>query len=245
MFRTRQNASALHEMGTRPARTFELRVGPRRIRLRPLTGSFAVRRSDGTEVDAISNRIEIVIPEVSEAAERDALVAQVSAGGADRMPSAQRLVERYPDAALGALEAAIAATADGAVRSRYVALAGKLTGDRATSFLLAQLKPGIEIASQVQAAGALLARGRDEGLLALADAWERVDFSQRTVATEARLLEFLAGTGDPRRSTASRAWQTFQWMPGSPSFRCSCRSREAVAAGVCSTLANSDVRIWR
>jgi len=145
-------------MDTRPARAFELRPGLHRVRLRNLTGSFNVRGTDGKVLELVSNRLGIDVPELSANAERQALVVQTAAGGVERMPAAQRLVKQYPEAALPALEQAIATTADPAVRSRYVELAGTLPDERVIPFLLTQIAPGVGLASQIRAAEALLAR---------------------------------------------------------------------------------------
>jgi hypothetical protein len=99
---------------------------------------------------------------------------------------------------LAAIENAIAATADPAERPRYVDLAGIIPGDRVVPFLLTQIAPDVSLAARMRAADALLARGRDEGLWLLVDTWEHIDRDRSRTDEDARLLEFLVRTGNPR-----------------------------------------------
>ncbi len=198
-------------------RRFELRPGPHRIRIQNVTelsaselrqlaernGSASAlefaRRMAGKDLPALtSNTIAIDTPALSASAERDALAAQTSAGGFEALQAARRLVAKYPDAALPAIEKAITATTDPARRAQFVELAGTIPRDTVIPALLKQVASGTDMVSRVRAAEALLTRGRNEGLWQLMDVWDSMDRDRARADDQARLLEFLVRSGEPR-----------------------------------------------
>jgi len=193
-------ASNMYGANARSVRPFELHPGPHRVRIRNLKGpNFGVYTDDGKAMVLLSNRITINVPDLSATAEREALVTQTSAGGFNALQPARRLIERYPDTALPAIEKAIAATADPAMRAQFVGLASNLPDDYVIPFLLTQIAPGVDQAARIRAADALLARGRDDGLWALVETWRQMNHERPPrYADEARLLEFLTRSGNPQ-----------------------------------------------
>lgn len=206
-------ASSIHERDIHPARSLELAPGSHRIRVRnamELSASefrLAIERSSpgqvvkwtGKDVPAlVSNAIVVDIPALSASAERDALIAQASAGGSQGLSAAWRLVEKYPEAAFAPMQKAVAATTAPQLRSEYVRLAGSVPDDLVIPFLQTQIVPAIDLPSRMSAAEALLARGRDEGLWSLLDTWERTDRNRPWLHDTARLLEFLGRSGNPQ-----------------------------------------------
>jgi hypothetical protein len=158
-----------------PARRLEITPGRHTVRVRSVASShFDVRTGSRAGLILVSNPVTIDVPALSPAAEREALVRQTSAGGGAGLVAARTLVEKYPDAALEAVAASIAATPDAVSRSEYVRVAGTLGGDAPVPFLQSQLLPDAGLLSQVAAADALVARGRSDWQPALLGAWRRV-----------------------------------------------------------------------
>ncbi len=103
---------------------------------------------------------------------KQVLIEQTTAGGEAGRDPARRLVEKYPDAALPAIEAGIRATPNDGYRCDYVAAAaGLLPGDAAAAFLKTQLAPGTGLYSQVAAAKALREHSASDALQAMIEAW--------------------------------------------------------------------------
>ena len=116
---------------------------------------------------------------------------------------ARKLVEKYPDAALDAIEAGFEATTNTAIRGRYVEVAGGLPGNTPVAFLRSKLAPENGLYSQVHAAEALFARSQPEAIPAMIAAWRNVQ--PRLPADEADaysevggLITFLAKSGDAK-----------------------------------------------
>ncbi len=155
-------------------------------------------------ITLVSNAITVEIPDVSPEAEIQVLIKQASAGGTRGLMPARRLVDKRPEAALSAIEAAVQVTPDSRMRSPYVDLAGSLPGDAAVVFLKSQLAPEAGLFSQVSAARALLARGQPDAVLSMIHVWRDAqlvtiprDTSGLFVANaEANLIMFLATSGD-------------------------------------------------
>ena len=192
--------TTLFELHAAPARSVELRPGKHSIRVRSVSRElFYVHTFASRGVALLSNTVTVDVPDLSPLAERQALIRQASAGGASGIPAARRLVEKYPDAALKAIAAAVEATRDASLRSQYVGLAAPLPGDEPVAFLTSQLAPSAGLLSQVRAAEALLARGQDDWLPGMIEEWRNVDRRvSRTTPdqdAEALLIALLARSG--------------------------------------------------
>ena len=155
-------------------RAFTPAPGTYSIRLRSAAGRFgvAIGSTPRREIVLISNAIAIHIPDVSPAVEREALVDEVvrtgSAGEALR-----RLVEKYPDAALRAIQAA-RPNADVSSRGILVSWLSKVQNDEVTAFLRAQLGSGVDYPSRSAAAWILLQRGDPAAIPAAVAAWQEL-----------------------------------------------------------------------
>jgi len=178
-----------------------LTPGSHVVRVRTVARQFFdIHTSTRSGLVLLSNPVSFNVPALSAAAERDALVRQASAGGAAGMAAARALVEKYPDAAVEAIRAAVVATADAGMRSEYVGVAGLLSGDSVVPFLQSQLTPDAGLFSQVRAAEALLARRRRDWLPPLLDAWrshQGLPGTTPELDAMAQLIAFLGGSGIP------------------------------------------------
>jgi hypothetical protein len=141
--------------------------------------------------------------EVSGTGEKQTLIKTASAGRGKGLEAARRLVEKYPDDALPAIEAALKATPEPGYRGEYVEVAGLLPGDKPLAFLRAQLTPDHDFYSQVYAARALFQRGQPEAVPAIIDAWRRIQprlpyNGDETFSQAGYIISFLARSGDAR-----------------------------------------------
>ena len=101
----------------------DLKPGKHSVRVRTLD----VQNSSGQAITLVSNAITIDIPDVP-AAEQQALIDAVSAGGWTGLQAVPKLVEKYPAAALSAIETGILGTPTN-LTDVYVIGAGLLPGD--------------------------------------------------------------------------------------------------------------------
>jgi len=148
--------------------------------------------------------------EVSGTGEKQTLLKTASAGRGKGLEAARRLVEKYPDDALPAIEAALKATPEPGYRGEYVEVAGQLPGDKPLAFLRAQLAPDRDAYSQVYAARALFHRGQPEAVPAIIDAWRRIQArlprnDDETLSQAGYIISFLARSGDARAIDALAA----------------------------------------
>jgi hypothetical protein len=188
------------QLNSTPAGTLVLTPGAHVMRVTSVAGQYydihtATRRS----LVLTSNSVTFNMPALSAAAERQALIAQASSGGTRGLPAARTLIAKYPDAAVEAVRQAVAATSDAGLRGEYVRLAGIIPGDAVVPFLQRQVLPDAGLFSQVQAAVALLVRGRSDWLAPLLDAWrdhQQLGTTTSELDAQAQLIAFLAGSGD-------------------------------------------------
>lgn len=176
----------------------DLKSGQHSVRVRTLD----VQNSSGQAITLVSNVINIDIPDVPAAVEQKALVDAVSAGGWTGLQAVPKLVEKYPGAALGAIETGILATPTD-LRDVYVIGAGLLPGDAPVAFLKSQLAPAAGLHAQLRAAEALFARGDPDAVPAMIEAWRHIQpldpANEPDAYSEAGyLIGFLAKTGDIR-----------------------------------------------
>jgi hypothetical protein len=110
--------------------------------------------------------------EVQKKGEKAVLVEATAKGDRNSPYQGERLLERYPDAALPALTVGAKASRERWVREALVALSGKVKGNACLPFLLAELKDGPFLAGRLAAARGLHERGRPEGVPAMIAEWE-------------------------------------------------------------------------
>lgn len=188
-----------------PHAALDLSAGRHTIRVRTSNSApFSIADAASDKLVLTSNMLVIDIPQLSAESEQRILAERTSAGGVEGQRAADRLIARYPDAAVPALVQAVGATSDAGLRAFYIERAGTLPGDRPVAFLTSQLAPGVDLLSQVAAAEALLARGRLEWVPALVDDWRRLQQRalQRLSITDqeaaAGLIALLVRSREPR-----------------------------------------------
>jgi hypothetical protein len=162
---------------------------------------FARRADDGSLVNGSTRQqAESWWAEVHAKGEKKLLIEAAAAGGQEGCTAARKLVEKYPDVALAAIDAGFRATPNDGTRSEFVELAGELPGEAPLAFLRSKLTPNNGVYSQVQAARALFARGKPEAVPAMIAAWAGI---QKRLSTDegdsyyeaGRLITFLAKSG--------------------------------------------------
>ncbi len=106
--------------------------------------------------------------------EKEQLIEATAKGGDDSRNAARKLVEKYPDVAIAAIEAGWPVTKHPAHRGELVKIAGRLPGDTPLAFLRSKLTAGNGLYSQVHAAEALFAHGQPDAIPAMVEAWHAV-----------------------------------------------------------------------
>jgi len=165
---------------------------------------FARRTEQGKLAGATTRQLaEAWWAEVQGKGEKEVLINTAVSGGQEGCAAARKLVEKYPEAAIEAIEAGIRATKEGGYRGEYVEVAGTLPGDAPVAFLRSKLGPGNGLYSQMHAAEALLARGKSEAVPAMIEAWHAVQSRLPTNEGDAYsevggLIAFLAESGSER-----------------------------------------------
>jgi hypothetical protein len=135
----------------------------------PKTTSAAMFK-DG-EAKAVKARAQQWYDEFQRKGEKQQLIDAVARGDNQSSAQAQRLVEKYPEAALPALQAGMKAATSNWVRADLVRLSRDLNDDGALALLLREAKEGPSRASRLAAAEALHKRGRPEGVAAMIAEW--------------------------------------------------------------------------
>ncbi|WP_131989197.1 HEAT repeat domain-containing protein [Chthoniobacter flavus] len=165
---------------------------------------YPLKSKDGQLVNGTTrHQAEAWWREVNGTGEKQTLIKTASAGRGKGLEAARRLVEKYPDDALPAIEAALKATPEPGYRGEYVEVAGLLPADTPVAFLRAQLTPDHDVYSQVSAAKALFKRGQPEAVPAIIDAWRRIQprlpsNDDTTLSQAGYIISFLARSGDAR-----------------------------------------------
>lgn len=135
--------------------------------------------------------------EVEAKGEKYVLTEAVAGGGRHVIRQAARLVEKYPDDALSAIEKGLAVDNDDYSRSLLLTVAGDLKGDEVTKLLLRELSEGGS-ATRLAAAMALHQRGRKkEAVDAMIVQWQNTH--------RGSYITFLAECGDARAVQALAA----------------------------------------
>jgi hypothetical protein len=164
------------------------------------------------ELPAVKRRVLAWWAEARVKGEKRMLVEGVAGGNEYSPRLAERLVAKYPDAALAAIRVGVRAAANGWNRARLVDAAAGLKGEELLDFLREELRGPPHRGPTVAAARALLRRGNREGIPAMIREWQRLrrdsdrnaissDWNARFEGPDA-LFEFLA---DSRDAAAIRA----------------------------------------
>ena len=134
-------------------------------------------------IEVTSNLLTIDIPFVDPAVEQQALVdAAVRSGNAG--PALVALVEKYPEAALGAVRQMLdARSGDAFNRANLIAWLYRVPGEEAMAFFRTQVGPETELASRSAAAWNLFRRGDREGVTAAIAAWRELQVTRLTPAS--------------------------------------------------------------
>jgi hypothetical protein len=123
------------------------------------------------EAKAVKARAQQWFAEFQRKGEKQQLIEAVARGDKQSFAQAQRLVKKYPEAALPALQAGMKAATSNWVRADLVRLSRDLNDDGALVLLLREVKGGPSRASRLAAAEALHQRGRPEGVAAMIAEW--------------------------------------------------------------------------
>jgi hypothetical protein len=182
------------------------------IILEHLSGrNFFARKTPDGHADGPTTRqqAEAWWAEVQSSGDKEVLIRAAAAGEEEGLAAANKLVERYPDAALAPIQAGYKSTKDPGLRGEYVEAAGKLPGNLPVEFLRGRLAPANDLYSQVYAAKALSSRGVTTALPAMIDAWHAVQPRLKTNKSDAYgqvggLITFLARSGKPEAIDALR-----------------------------------------
>ncbi|MEP6667534.1 MAG: hypothetical protein ABJF10_00190 [Chthoniobacter sp.] len=168
--------------------------------------SFYQRRTDaGKPIGKTTRQIaEDWWAEVQGKGEKEVLIKAAATGDQAGCAAARKLVEKYPDAAIDAIEAGIRASTREGYRGEFVEVAGKLPGDMPLAFLKSKLAPSNGLYSQVHAAEALFKGGHPkEAVPAMIEAWRKIQPRLSTDEADAYgevggLITFLATSGDAK-----------------------------------------------
>jgi hypothetical protein len=124
-------------------------------------------------IDVVSNLLIVDVPAVAPAIERQALLeAAVRSGTAG--PPFVTLVEKYPDAALGAVQQMLAKATRPSDRANLITWLYRVPGEEVMAFFRSQLGPDTDFASRSSAAWNLFRRGDPQGLAAAVAAWREL-----------------------------------------------------------------------
>ncbi|HET6246357.1 MAG TPA: hypothetical protein VFE47_01565 [Tepidisphaeraceae bacterium] len=136
--------------------------------------------------------------QVQKKGEKQVLVEAVASGDDTTAAQAERLVKKYPDAALDAIAQGVEKTKSDWLGVRLVEASGELKGDSALPFLTHQLTNGASIDVRVAAATILRARGKSIATGEMINEWikrSKAVEGRDTIAPES-LLEFLTSSND-------------------------------------------------
>jgi hypothetical protein len=205
----------IHEVPPRILRVSEIA----QIILEHMSGRnfYAAKTDDGKLVRGTTReQVEAWWAENQKKGEKQVLIDATAPGGEPGLAPARKLVEKYPDAALKTIAAAVRATHEDGLRSEYIDAVGGLPGDATIAFLKSKLGPANGLYTQVAAAKALKVRGEPDAVPAMIEAWHAV--LPRLPANESdaygqvgALITFLAASGSTAAIDALR-----EEMPKTP-----------------------------
>jgi len=145
--------------------------------------------------------------EVRGKGQKQVWIEAASQGDSPGCEAARKLVEKYPEVALAAIEVAVRACKSDALRGEYVEIAGKLPGDTSVAFLKTQLESGQGLYARTHAAEALHAKEQPavkaDAVSAMVEAWRKIQPRLQGNKGDAysevgHVIAFLATSGDVR-----------------------------------------------
>jgi len=151
--------------------------------------------SKDKQTAAVKKEVEAWYAEFKKKGEKQMLLEGTERGDHIGANLAERLVEKYPAAALPALLAGVAHAKDQWVRTHLVELVGQVPGDGPISFLLGEVKNGPSVEARLTAARALHERKRPEGVATMIDEWNGRNVKNTGVEPLDAVGSFLAGCG--------------------------------------------------
>ncbi len=168
--------SDLYETTGGKSRMLNLRPGKHAVRVKVSIDDreFHGRGPSFPAIVLLSNMITVDALAIPEGVEKRALVDAVSAGNEKAWQAVPKLVARYPDAALGAVEVGLRATASEFIRGILISWLGDVQGPDVTAFLQSKLGADTDYPSRAAAATILFRRGDPHGILAALQAWRDI-----------------------------------------------------------------------
>jgi hypothetical protein len=157
--------------------------------------SFSEGRVGGGKGPATKKKVRAWWKEFRAKGEKRMLIEGTEAGDWGSQEQAERLLAKYPDAALAAITNGVGRAKDEHIRSYLLAQARKVADPRVLDLFRKELK-GPFLRSRVAAARSLYERGGDEGVRAMIREWRELPEDRAGLDPDV-LIEFLARC--PRR----------------------------------------------
>jgi hypothetical protein len=167
-------------------------------------GSTLAERNRSGETAGLQADVRAWYAELRRKGEKRLLMDNARRGDWDSYQQACRLLERYPDAALGPITAGMRAAHDRWTRKALLEVLDKIAGDGPVPCLMAEAREGPYASGRLAAAQALHRRGRPEGVAAMIAEWQVPRPGARHVGAHEPQWElgdvaaFLAGCGEVR-----------------------------------------------
>ncbi len=137
--------------------------------------------------------------------EKHVLIASVERGDADASYMAERLVEKYPEAALQPIAMGLHKAREGWIRCNMIIALGRLKGQGGTVVLKEQLEQGADLETRHAAAVLLWQRGDKDAVHRMILDWQRLPADDQDKTETDGLIHFLAGCGKVRAINALAA----------------------------------------
>ena len=153
-----------------------LKAGRHSLRVKASLGDGPTMQQPLTRppIVLVSNTIAVDVPDVPLDVQRRALVEAVSGGGDRAWSALPKLVDRFPDAVLSAVEAGVRATSTAFVRGMLISFLNSTQGEEVDAYLRSQLAPGIDLSSRAAAVTILFRHGDPSALPAALQAWRDI-----------------------------------------------------------------------
>ncbi len=135
---------------------------------RPASGEW----KKGDEIAETVQSAQTWWNEFQKKGEKQFLIEAVRSGDNNSPSQAEKLLKKYPDAALAAIQEGTQSAKDW-TRERLVDVAAKIDADSAVEFLRGEMKAGACLQSRLAAARALFQHGHDEAISAMVTEWQK------------------------------------------------------------------------
>ena len=156
--------------------------------------------STDDSAEAVKQQVRAWWDEVQKKGEKQVLIEGVESGDENSPAQAERLLAKYPDAALAAITRG-APKAKAWACQRLIELAAEIKGDTPVPFLTQQMKQGSCLVFRVAAARGLLTHKHPECLKAMIEEWKKLSLSRKSGDDREEnggveeLIGLLAGSG--------------------------------------------------